>query len=290
MFARVFMVFAIGLALDATAGSLPVPIVSTLNEDFLSPQESAQSAALIAKVREDVAQINSMLGSLAVSAKLIVDFGSKLEQSGADAEKGYVLAGAMDAFGDGAEVKFRAVIAHEWGHISFSPHLYRKLSKEVKIAKGDLISLLDPYNELYGDIIAALHTRDPRVLYSVIGSVNAREANSNAIAVRDFTAHPDYRAWNHEPSSYSNAYMMFDPARGSMWKMYMNGIAEKDRGTFLRAYLSAARAHVLMRIQRKETPDQLHPASQLNQEFVKLLIEEATKSGLKMISPCSECE
>lgn len=137
-----------------------------------------------------------------------------------------------------------------------------------------------PYDELFADLIAVLHARDPRAVADGFGITKSApyravdeagktilEFNDRAYRPRDFTAKPAIETFY--PNDIHFAYTFFDPIRAPLWET-VSALKPADYGNFLAAYVRATEKHVELRRGKDHTQDALA----LNAEFLELLLTE----------------
>ena len=148
--------------------------------------------------------------------------------------------------------------------------------------------LLFPYNELYADLVAVLVFNDKKAVFNSIEKVKDRPHRTvrekpfhTELRERDFTQIINFKLWAESPE-VMDFYSPFDPVRGVIGRLFLNDINSEQKSLLLRAFLNATRRHVQVRILRGENAyTNQHVATELNQEFLRLLVEEARNFGLK---------
>ena len=78
-----------------------------------------------------------------------------------------------------------------------------------------IISITTPYHELFGDIIAALYSNDPRAMYKAQFFAGMSEKEEKRALMRDFTEKHEVDKWAVE-----EPHGLFAPTRYYLWKNY----------------------------------------------------------------------
>lgn len=151
--------------------------------------------------------------------------------------------------------------------------------------------ILISYNELFADSIPAIIWKDPHIMTKAVEPTETdflsllqyelmyRGRNRGVPLPRDFEM-GSFKEWKHE---VADAYTMLDPARGFLWKMYMEGLRPANIPVFIKTFLEATSLHITERLKGDKdirVSAQADDATQVNKEFVRLFVEAAERNGL----------
>lgn len=211
-----------------------------------------------------IEDLNRMVGpGLAVDGVRITDWGPRTNQA---ITKTGQLQIDLDRYTK-RRAEVRANFAHEWGHFVFADHLviiidgiadtfaHHELRGHPSV--WPFRTLLEPYSELFCDLVAALDARDPDIMRRTEG--------------RSFRRVHPLRTWTS-----TDRYEALDPARSLGWRIAnVARVPEAQIPALLQRFLRATAIHVEARVARG-TP----PLSDINREFLRLLFGGNFQDGL----------
>lgn len=166
---------------------------------------------------------------------------------------------------------------------------FGKINQEFDYLNDALIS----YNELFADSFAVLMGRDPKAVSQTLDmsdvhalgalryNLEYRGRNKEAKPSREFAIN-SFKDWQHE---INDAYTLLDPARGVLWKLFMENLKSEEIPVFLKTFLDATAEHLVRRLNSGENlrvSAQESDPTTLNQEFVKIFVEKARKNQLPL--------